>query len=120
MIQVDRARPGVRVQVEGSILWEAQLNATRSGMHNPPACGFAFSLDIAASSLCLKRSAHVTQFESARAGFGPHRSRRRLLQDQMPASGLPLKAACYVGGADISTSSPGKNTALHPAQFHIP
>src|SRR5713226_506631 len=104
MAQVDRARPGVGIEIERCVLGEAEFDAAGAGVDHPPTCGFAFSMDAAAAGLGLQRAMHIAQVESAGAGVGAHRSRSGLLQGEVAAAGFAIETSGDSGGVNRAAS----------------
>src|SRR5215469_3417361 len=100
--EIDGARPCVRIQIEGRILWKTQLHTTRPRMKNPFPSGFAIRQNRAATGLGLQGTANIPQLETAGPGFRMHRSRGRLIQHQVSASGMAIEPAGYIRGPDIT------------------
>ena len=112
MAQIDGSRAGVRVQLKRRILWEPQRHASRTRVHVPCPSRIAIGLNVSASSVCLQGSAKISKLQPARPS-PPDRTLRCLLEGEVAAAGLSVKAARHTSGSNRAASSTREDAAFY-------
>src|SRR5712692_755459 len=97
------------VQIEGSILRQSQLDASRASVHNPFSGGFAFNLDAAAARLGLQRAMQVVNIKSAGTSHCPDGTGSSLFEGQMAASSFAVKTSSDIQSMDRAAAGAGVN-----------
>jgi len=109
----------MRVQIEGRVGRQLQLNSAGTGVHIPGPGGAAFGLNVSAARLGLQGSLNSVQLHASGAGVHPHRARRGLLQSDASAAGVGFKSAGDITGVNRSASGLGVYVAFYPVDIDI-